>query len=100
MTFIGDTMFCKIFAAAAGALIALVLPGSAMAESYPGRTVRFIVPYPAGGPTDAIARALAEPLQAALGQAVVIENRARRRRATSASAKPRMRRRTAIPWCC
>jgi len=33
-----------------------------------------VVPYPAGGPTDTLARILAEPLRAALGQPIVIEN--------------------------
>jgi tripartite-type tricarboxylate transporter receptor subunit TctC len=47
---------------------------SATAEAYPLRTITMIVPYAAGGPTDTLARLLAEPMRAALGQAVVIEN--------------------------
>jgi tripartite-type tricarboxylate transporter receptor subunit TctC len=44
------------------------------AQGYPSRVVTIVVPYPAGGPTDTIARILAERMQAALGQSVIIEN--------------------------
>ena len=47
---------------------------SALAQSYPSRNITIIVPYPAGGPTDTIARILADRMQAALGQSVIIEN--------------------------
>jgi tripartite-type tricarboxylate transporter receptor subunit TctC len=47
---------------------------AAAADTYPSRTVTIVVPYPAGGPTDTIARILAERMQAALGQTVIIEN--------------------------
>jgi len=46
----------------------------ARAETYPLRSITMIVPYPAGGPTDTIARVMADPLKAALGQSIVIEN--------------------------
>jgi tripartite-type tricarboxylate transporter receptor subunit TctC len=45
------------------------------AESYPLRPVRLIVPLVAGGPTDILARIIAQPLGEALGQQVVIDNR-------------------------
>ena len=48
----------------------------AQGQAWPAKTIRIIVPYPAGGGTDIIARVTAEKLQAALGQAVVVENRA------------------------
>ncbi len=47
---------------------------AAAAQTYPARPITMIVPYPAGGPTDTIARILAERMQASLGQPVVIEN--------------------------
>lgn len=51
------------------------LPSAAAAQSFPTRPIRFIVPYPGGGPTDLMARALQEPIQKAFGQPVVVENR-------------------------
>jgi tripartite-type tricarboxylate transporter receptor subunit TctC len=44
--------------------------------AWPNRPIRVIVPYPAGGGTDIIARLVAERLQSALGQSIVVENRA------------------------
>src|ERR1700693_1534737 len=44
-------------------------------EAYPNQNVRFLVAFPAGGPTDAIARILGERLTEKWGQSVVIENR-------------------------
>jgi tripartite-type tricarboxylate transporter receptor subunit TctC len=49
---------------------------AARAETYPGRPIRIIVPTPAGGPVDVMARLLANALGPILGQAVFIENRA------------------------
>jgi tripartite-type tricarboxylate transporter receptor subunit TctC len=46
----------------------------AAAQTYPSRPITMIAPFPAGGPSDALARVLSEPLRAALGQPVVIEN--------------------------
>lgn len=47
---------------------------AASAQSYPSRPITMIVPYPPGGPTDTLARILAERLRASLGQPVVMEN--------------------------
>lgn len=57
----------------AAALLAIALP--AMAQSYPTKSVKLIVPYPAGGPIDGVARGLAERLSRIWGQPVVIDNR-------------------------
>ena len=63
-------------ACAIGIALAAILGsiGSAPAEVYPSRPITMIVPYPAGGLFDALARILAEPMRAALAQTVVIEN--------------------------
>ena len=44
------------------------------AQVYPSRTITLVVPYPAGGPTDTIARILAERMKGPLGQALIVEN--------------------------
>jgi tripartite-type tricarboxylate transporter receptor subunit TctC len=56
-----------------GSLLAM-LPDAAGAQSYPTRAITIVVPYPAGGPSDALTRVLAERLKAALGQSIIIEN--------------------------
>jgi len=48
---------------------------AAVAQSYPAKPVRLIVPYPAGGTTDIVARALAPLLAASLGQPAIVENK-------------------------
>ena len=48
---------------------------SAAGQNYPNRTIRFIVPFGAGGPTDVFTRALGEELRKSLGQPIVMENR-------------------------
>jgi tripartite-type tricarboxylate transporter receptor subunit TctC len=52
----------------------LACAGAAFAQSYPSRPVTLIVPYPAGGPSDTLARVLADQLKVTLGQPVIIEN--------------------------
>jgi tripartite-type tricarboxylate transporter receptor subunit TctC len=49
-------------------------PLAARAQAYPSRPITIVVPYPAGGPTDTLARILAERMRGALGQSVIIEN--------------------------
>jgi len=46
----------------------------ALAQAYPSRPITVIVPFPAGGPTDTLARILADPMSGSLGQSVIIEN--------------------------
>jgi tripartite-type tricarboxylate transporter receptor subunit TctC len=52
----------------------LTLAGAARADDYPSRPITIIVPFAAGGPSDAMARVLAERVRAILGQAVLVEN--------------------------
>jgi tripartite-type tricarboxylate transporter receptor subunit TctC len=59
---------------AAGTCAALVLPTTAWAQWAPTRTVTVVVPYPAGGPTDILARTIGAALARTLGQSVVVEN--------------------------
>jgi tripartite-type tricarboxylate transporter receptor subunit TctC len=54
--------------------IAFLLAGPLAADDFPSRPVTMIVPYPAGGPTDAIGRVIAQGMQPALGRPIVIEN--------------------------
>ena len=49
--------------------------GHAGAQTYPWKVVRLVVPFPAGGSNDVVARAMSQPLSKALGQSVVVENR-------------------------
>ena len=59
------------------AIALALLVGSAagaLAQSYPDRAIKVVVPFPAGGPTDTIARTVTQGLAAALGQSIVIEN--------------------------
>jgi tripartite-type tricarboxylate transporter receptor subunit TctC len=62
-------------AALSAALAFLGLAGAAQAQDYPSRTVKIVVAFPAGGPTDFVARVLADKLKGALGQSVIIENK-------------------------
>jgi tripartite-type tricarboxylate transporter receptor subunit TctC len=55
-------------------LVGLAWAGMAAAQNYPTRAMTMIVPFPAGGATDTLARFLAEKMRAVLGQPVIIEN--------------------------
>ena len=52
----------------------LTLGGSAFAQNFPSRPITIIVPFSAGGPSDAMARILAERMKATLGETVLVEN--------------------------
>ena len=64
-----------LLAAALCAGAALTATNSVWAQTYPNRPIKVIVPFPAGGPTDGVARIISDRLSAVLGQSIVIENR-------------------------
>jgi tripartite-type tricarboxylate transporter receptor subunit TctC len=53
----------------------LLWPAVSFAQDFPNRPIRFIVPFPAGGPADVISRVVTDKMSSILGQPVVIENR-------------------------
>lgn len=67
----------EFMAAALAPAATVALPGlaAAQAQAWPTRTVRIVVPYPPGGSSDIIARAISQPLSEALKQTVVVENK-------------------------
>jgi tripartite-type tricarboxylate transporter receptor subunit TctC len=64
----------QVLQLAASAAALPVVSRIARAQTYPSRPLTMIVPYPAGGPTDTIARLLGERMRASLGQPMIIEN--------------------------
>jgi tripartite-type tricarboxylate transporter receptor subunit TctC len=56
--------------------LAMLLPAFAAAQSYPSRPLRMIIPFPAGGGSDAVGRIAAPKLGERLGQQIVVDNRA------------------------
>lgn len=57
-----------------GLFAATILSSAAYAEGYPERAITMVVPFAAGGPTDTVARLVAEKMSADLGQQIVVEN--------------------------
>jgi tripartite-type tricarboxylate transporter receptor subunit TctC len=55
--------------------LALLCPALAMAEDYPNKTIRLIVPFPPGGPNDIIARVVGQRMSEILKQTIVVDNR-------------------------
>ena len=61
---------------ALSALTLAISAGSALAQNYPNKVIRLQVPFAPGGTTDIVARVISEPLGKALGQTVIVENKA------------------------
>jgi tripartite-type tricarboxylate transporter receptor subunit TctC len=68
-------MHRRMFRCLLTALVLLAAPAAGFAQSYPNRPVRLVVPFPPGGPADALGRTLADQLNKMWGQPVIIENR-------------------------
>src|SRR5262249_18361838 len=66
----------RLLQAAAAAAVAMGVCAQALAQDYPNRSIALIVPYPPGGCVHAMGRVVAEKLSVALGQQVVVDNRA------------------------
>ena len=67
----------------------LALSGAAVAQNFPSRPITIIVPISAGGPSDAMARILAERMKVALGETVLVEKLEQTLRAGSFGFSPR-----------
>ena len=64
---------------AVAALFAVSASSAVLAQTYPNKVIRLQVPFAPGGTTDIVARVISEPLGKALGQSVIVENKAGRR---------------------
>jgi len=58
----------------AATVLAAALAGPVLAQDYPSRPITMIAPFPAGGPTDTVARIMADRMKVSLGQSIIIEN--------------------------
>src|SRR5258708_23525241 len=93
-------MMRALLAASLCAGWALAGTGLAHAQTYPTRPIRIVVPFPAGGPTDGMARIVSDRLRAVLRPTIVVENHrrgARGRHRPQARAPPPPRRATHPP---
>ena len=68
-------MNCKAFAIITTVALAAIGPSQALAQAYPTKPVRLVVPFPPGGSTDIVARIVAQRLGERIGQPLVVENR-------------------------
>jgi tripartite-type tricarboxylate transporter receptor subunit TctC len=69
-----NSCMVKLLALVAAGIFALVSTGIAKAQEYPAHPITLIVPFAAGGPTDTLARILAQRMSVKLGQSIVVEN--------------------------
>ena len=67
----------RVVASFAGLCAVALAPAAAQdaAKDFPNRAIHIVVPFPAGGPTDIVARTIAQKLTEQLGQTVVVDNR-------------------------
>jgi tripartite-type tricarboxylate transporter receptor subunit TctC len=65
----------QFVASGTAAAASIALPSLALAQAFPSKPIRYICPWPAGGSTDAVIRALAESAAKVLGQQVIVENK-------------------------
>ena len=66
----------RTFVTGSAALLCIPSVGTQAQSSWPARPIRIVVPYPAGGQTDGIARAFGDYLARQLGKTVIVENKA------------------------
>ena len=78
-------------------LAACIVPHSVLAEVYPARQITMVVGFSAGGPSDTIARVLAERLRQSLGEPVIVENVTGASGSTAVGRVVRLPRLTATP---
>src|SRR6266404_6529194 len=86
----------RLLQLAAGAAALPALARTASAQAYPSRPITMVVPLPPGGAYDLLARLLAEPMRAFLGQPVLVENRRAPARLSSSCHTAAARRRCRI----
>jgi len=67
---------CRLWPARVATVFGMLASATALAQSYPAKPVRVVVPYPPGGPTDIVARVVSQKLTEQTGQQFLVENRA------------------------
>ena len=65
----------RLLAVLVGTLCVATIPSLALAQAYPSKPIKMVVPFPAGGTTDIVARILAQRMSESMGQPVLVDNR-------------------------